>query len=118
MAEPIYRLTRTQLNTALDGAIEMYLEFHDTHGQDDDQARLYGVGEILDGLDADQELAASDPTERLKLQMPDAHADLLAVCEAAEHALRSYQYGNSATDLAREIADQVAAAIAKARGTS
>lgn len=40
---------------------------------------------------------------------------LLAACEVAEHALRSYQYGNSATDLAREIADQVAAAIAKAR---
>lgn len=83
MAEPIYRLTRAQLGQALRGTIEMYLEFRDTHGKDDDQARLYGVGEVLDGLDADQELAASDPTEHLRLQLSDAHDALLAELEEA-----------------------------------
>lgn len=44
------------------------------------------------------------------------HAELLCVCEAAEHALRSYEHGNSAPDLAREVADHLHATIAKARG--
>jgi hypothetical protein len=32
--------------------------------------------------------------------------EILTVLRAASHALRSYQYGNSATDLAKEIADK------------
>lgn len=47
-----------------------------------------------------------------------AAPDLLAACEAAYHALRSYQYGNSATKLAEGVADEIAAAIAKARGAA
>lgn len=82
MAEPTYRFTRTQLTQALDGAIEMYLEFRDKHGQDDANAKLYGTGEILDGIDADRELAANDPTERLKLQLLDTHWQLWEACEA------------------------------------
>lgn len=46
-----------------------------------------------------------------------AAPELLAACEAAYRALRSYQYGNSATDLAKETADDISAAIEKARGT-
>lgn len=43
---------------------------------------------------------------------PDMHKALVA----AGHALRSYQFGNAATDLAREIADACEAAVAKAEG--
>jgi hypothetical protein len=71
MTEPTYHLTHAQLIQALDGAIVMYLEERDTHGKDDTDARIAGVAEILAGLDADRELAATDPTERLKLQLPD-----------------------------------------------
>lgn len=38
--------------------------------------------------------------------------DLRKVAEAASHALRSYQYGNSAEDLAREVADALDEALA------
>ena len=41
---------------------------------------------------------------------------LLKACKAAEHALRSYQYGNTATDLARDVADACTLAIDKAEG--
>lgn len=34
---------------------------------------------------------------------------------AASHALRSYQYGNSATDLAKEMADRIDKEIANGR---
>jgi hypothetical protein len=43
-----------------------------------------------------------------------AAPDLLEVCQSALSALRSYQYGNGATELAKEVADRVQAAIAKA----
>lgn len=43
-------------------------------------------------------------------------SEMLAALISAAHALRSYQYGNAATDLAREIADAADAAIAKAKG--
>jgi histidinol-phosphate/aromatic aminotransferase/cobyric acid decarboxylase-like protein len=36
---------------------------------------------------------------------------LVATLKAASHALRSYQYGNSATDLAQEMADSIDAVI-------
>jgi hypothetical protein len=52
-----------------------------------------------------------DRADRLARQ----YAELLAVCIAASHALRSYQYG--APELAQGVADSVDAAIAKARGT-
>lgn len=52
-----------------------------------------------------------------------ANANLIAAApemakhlQAASHALRSYQYGNSATELAQGCADQIDALLAKARG--
>ncbi len=44
--------------------------------------------------------------------------DLLESCKAAFHALKSYEHGNSATDLAAEIAELLANVIAKAEGRS
>lgn len=41
-----------------------------------------------------------------------ASAAMREALTAASHALRSYQYGNSATDLAQEIADSCDAALA------
>jgi hypothetical protein len=40
--------------------------------------------------------------------------ELLKACRAAVHALRSYQHGNSAPDLAESVADAVEKAIQKA----
>lgn len=40
--------------------------------------------------------------------------DLRETLQAAAHALRSYQYGNTATDLAREVAEACEAALAGA----
>jgi hypothetical protein len=79
---PTYRLSREQLSKALDGAIAIYLEYGNVHGQDDGAARIAGVGEILEGLDADQYLAAEEPAERLRLQLPDAEADLRRALDA------------------------------------
>jgi hypothetical protein len=41
---------------------------------------------------------------------------LITALAAAAHALRSYEYGNAATDLAKGIADSADAALNKARG--
>lgn len=43
---------------------------------------------------------------------------LIDICKAASAALRSYQYGNSSPDLAKEIADSIDAAITKAKGAT
>jgi hypothetical protein len=45
-----------------------------------------------------------------------AAPDLLKACIAAQNALRSYQYGNSSPDLAKEVADFASAVITKAAG--
>lgn len=42
--------------------------------------------------------------------------NVLAALEAATHALRSYQYGNDAPDLAKDVADKADAVIANAKG--
>ena len=78
-----YRFTREQLSTALINAIDMFLEFRDIHGHDQEAARFEAVGEIIDGLDADRELVTFDPTERLRLQLPD-------VLAAADASAESY----------------------------
>ena len=54
------------------------------------------------------EVVAADFARKLERQR-DA---LKAALTAAAHALRSYQYGNSATELAGTIADKADAAIA------
>ena len=46
----------------------------------------------------------------------DAAPELYEALKAAQHALRSYQYGNSAPALAEEIADSAQASLAKAQG--
>jgi hypothetical protein len=43
---------------------------------------------------------------RLDKKLMEATPEILTLLTAASHALRSYQYGNSATDLAKEIADK------------
>jgi predicted xylose isomerase-like sugar epimerase len=52
----------------------------------------------------------------LILRAVNSHDALLSVIETASHALRSYQYGNSATDLAEEIANVCDAAVKEATG--
>lgn len=53
-----------------------------------------------------------EPNARLIAAAPD----LLEALIAASHALKSYRYGNTSTDLAREVAEECDVAIAKATG--
>lgn len=64
-----FTFTRQQLNALLFATIDMYLEFRDMHEHDADGSRFEAVDEMFQGLDADRELARSDPTERLRLQL-------------------------------------------------
>jgi hypothetical protein len=69
-------------------------------------AEAFQTSETPDGyaeMDANARLIAAAP-------------DLLAAVVAASHALKSYAYGNSATDLAESIAKSCDEAIAKAEG--
>ena len=59
-----------------------------------------------------EEAADAEANRRLIIAAPA----LLKTLRAASHALRSYQYGNAATDLARSTADACDAAIVKAGG--
>ncbi len=42
--------------------------------------------------------------------------DMVKLCEASFHALRSYQFGNCKIDLAKEVADKIESALQKAKG--
>jgi hypothetical protein len=65
-----YHFSLAQLDQILTGAIEMYVEQIDVHGNDTEMAKYLAVAEMIGGLEADRELAASGPTERLRLQLP------------------------------------------------
>jgi len=68
--ERTYHFTYTQLRAALTGAVEMFIELSDD--RDPESCRHAAVDEIIEGLDADYELVANDPTERLRLQLDRA----------------------------------------------
>jgi hypothetical protein len=72
-APATYHFTRAQLIKALDGAIEMFLEYQSQHGYGEMEARGLAADEVIQGLDADKELAADDPNERLRLQLPGVY---------------------------------------------
>lgn len=55
---------------------------------------------------------AGDLADRL-IRYVNAHADVVKALTAAAHALRSYEHGNSATDLAHDIAAYCDAASQK-----
>ncbi len=42
-----------------------------------------------------------------------ANGDLLKVLEAARHCIKSYQHGNAATDLAKEMAEKIEEVLKK-----
>ncbi len=53
-----YTFTRDQLYRLLGGTIEMFIEYRDVHGKaESDDADLAAVSEMLEGLDAERELA-------------------------------------------------------------
>jgi len=66
-----YHFTQEQLSSLLYATIDMYLEFRDVHEHAAEASRFESVDEMFQGLDADRELAQHDPTERLRLQLPD-----------------------------------------------
>lgn len=58
MNETTYKFTREQLTNLLHGSIQMFLEYRDVHGKDEEAARWAAVAEEMEGLDADRELVA------------------------------------------------------------
>lgn len=65
---PAYYLTRAQLQRLLECAIEGQQQYLAEHGLDAEAARLAGIHEVFEGLDADRELHARDG-EPLTLQL-------------------------------------------------
>jgi hypothetical protein len=57
----IYIFDRSQMVDLLTGAIEMFQEYRDQHGRTEVQAIPAAVLEMLEGLDAERELAAYYP---------------------------------------------------------
>jgi len=53
---------------------------------------------------------------RLDKPLMEHTPEILKALEAASHALRSYQFGNAATELAKECADHCDEILRKARG--
>ncbi|WP_340519816.1 hypothetical protein [Cupriavidus necator] len=64
-----------------------------------------GFGDCLAALK--RALLAASPADQLE--------DARKLLTAASHALRSYQYGNAATDLAESIADRIDAAMSASK---
>jgi hypothetical protein len=53
-----YRFTREQLVDLITGTIKMFVEYRDVHGHpEEDGSDILAVGEMLQGLDAERELA-------------------------------------------------------------
>ena len=66
------------------------------------------------GRDGEVPVSMADVLKRHIAQCPQhPMSKLVATLKAASHALRSYQYGNSASDLAEEMADKIDAVIAE-----
>jgi hypothetical protein len=55
---------------------------------------------------------------RLDKPLMEATPEILKALEAASHALRSYQFGNAATELAKECADHCDDILRKVRGAA
>lgn len=66
----------------------------------------------------DSRVAGAEETAIANAHLIAAAPELYTALKAARHALRSYQYGNTATDLAAEVADFASVALAKAEGRS
>lgn len=62
------------------------------------------------------EMSPSQEDTEFIVTAVNSHEELLEACRAAFHALRSFQFGNSATELAEEIANVCEVAIKKAEG--
>lgn len=68
-----YTFTRDQLYSMLQGTIEMYLEYRKKHGQTTLQAKTSAALEVIEGIDADQNLVNWDVTEKTLMQVPPAN---------------------------------------------
>ena len=53
---PVFHFTRMQLAEALEGVIDMLIEYRDKHGYMEDTAKLKAMQEIIEGIDAEYEL--------------------------------------------------------------
>lgn len=85
-----FSFTRGQLDRLLTDTIGMFVEYRDKHGRDEEHAAYGAVSEMIDGLDAEQGLAAAGEC-KLSGQLPEGGAvsDMLAACVATVEALES-----------------------------
>ena len=65
-----YSFTPHQLAELLNGTVEMFLEYRDQHGKDEQQAQSAAVREMFEGLDAEIEMFDNGDITELKLQSP------------------------------------------------
>ena len=68
----LYQFTDDQLSRLLHGTLEIFREFRDVHGQDEDSASINAVLETLGGLDAEIELVAHGEIETASMQIIDS----------------------------------------------
>ena len=61
--------TRDQLNTLLFATIDMFVEWRDVHGYDEEDSRFKAVGEMFEGLDAEIELVESSELKAPSMQV-------------------------------------------------
>ena len=79
---------------------------------------MLGSGRLIETTADECPTCLNAEIARLKARLEEAEAaapDLLKACEGAMNALRSYQYGNSSPDLAKDVSDYLQAIIAKAK---
>lgn len=73
---------------------------------------------LLDEANASEELNPGDSDIAVMRQAENTIRRLTKILSAAEKALRSYQFGNSAPDLAEEVADACTTELAMLDETS
>jgi hypothetical protein len=64
----LYVFSAGQLYNLLDTTLEMFLEYRDQHGKDEDAAKVRAVREMFEGLDAEREMWDNGDVKKLSLQ--------------------------------------------------
>lgn len=87
------------------------LELSDQRPQFEGQAVIIVGDDELNTITIDLEAGNPFDLADSLIRYVNAHADVVKTLHAAMYALRSYQFGNSAPDLAQGIADDLEALI-------
>lgn len=64
-----YQFTQEQLSDLLFGTVEMFIEYRDTHGHEEESAKFAAVKEMFEGLEAEKELVQEGVMSRATSQI-------------------------------------------------